>query len=152
MSARIDPFECRWRPSRWLPAFILLFQLLTLLVVLTSALSPTLQLALLLALGLHLLTTLPALLRPGAGGALRCEAKGWFMADADGQWQSIQLLPGSLALPGLILLHWRYPGQLRWHALCLLADSLPADAHRRLRLHLRWARCPGSVHAPRKRR
>ncbi|TDR73013.1 protein YgfX [Paludibacterium purpuratum] len=58
-----------------------------------------------------------------------------------GEWTDVELCDSSVALPGLIVLHYRQAGRRR-HCV-LLADSASSDALRRLRMFIRWR-----VHAP----
>ncbi|MBV8048295.1 MAG: hypothetical protein JO171_14145 [Paludibacterium sp.] len=54
----------------------------------------------------------------------------------DGVREEVALDDGSVALPGLIVLHYRRAGR---RAFCvLLADAAPRDALRRLRVFVRW--------------
>jgi toxin CptA len=143
VSNRSDAFECRWRPSGQLLAAYLAALILAVAALCLAAIEALWQgLGLLLCLG-HGLWVLPRhiLLRsPHAYGALRHNAGGWQLWSAAHGWQAVQLRPDSLALPALIVLRFRLPGS-RWsRGLCLPADSLTAEAHRRLRLRLRFSR------------
>ncbi|WP_160286106.1 protein YgfX [Pseudomonas knackmussii] len=143
MSSRIDPFECRWRPSTWLLAAYLACLALAIAALLLAAIPPLWQiLGLLLCLS-HALWALPRqiLLRsPQSFGALRHDNEGWQLWCPRQGWSPVQLCADSLALPSLIVLRFRLPGSLITRGLCLPADSLAPDEHRRLRLRLRFSR------------
>lgn len=71
-------------------------------------------------------------LRIGVDGELQCQ-------DAAGEWQAMAVLGDSFVSPALIVLRYREKdGAVR--SCILLPDSAPADALRRLRVSLRWAR------------
>lgn len=143
MSNRIEAFECRWRPSRRLLAAYLASLALAVAALSLAALSTFWQaLGLLLCLG-HALWVLPrqVLLRSRhAYRALRHDADGWQLWSPAGGWQAVQLRADSLALPALIVLRFHLPGSRLGRGLCLPPDSLAAEAHRRLRVRLRFSR------------
>lgn len=87
----------------------------------------------------HLPRTL-LLSHPHAWCALRRDASGWALWNRAKGWQAVQLLPDSMALPGLVLLRFRLPGQWWARSLCLPGDTLGADEHRRLRVRLKFSR------------
>nr|WP_221433842.1 protein YgfX [Pseudomonas sp. PLB05] len=70
---------------------------------------------------------------------LRHGAEGWQLWSPASGWQAVQLRPDSLALPLLVVLRYRLPGERLTRSLCIARDSLTADAHRRLRVRLRFA-------------
>lgn len=78
--------------------------------------------------------------RPSAYRGLRRGALGWEIWSPAAGWQPIQLRPDSLALPALVVLRFRLAGQWRVRGLCIAADALPAQTHRRLRLRLKFSR------------
>lgn len=67
---------------------------------------------------------------------LRLDPDGRLQVWRDATWRPAQVLAGSVAWPWLIVLRWRENG--RYHSLPLPPDALSADAHRRLRVWLRW--------------
>lgn len=143
MSGRSDPFECHWRPSRRLLALYLLCLGLAVLALLCAAIAGGVQAAGLLLCLLHAVWTLPRaiLLRhPHAFTGLRHDAQGWRLYSVAEGWVAVQLRPGSLALPQMVVLQFRRPGQWFDRALCIPADSLERDWHRRLRVRLKFAR------------
>lgn len=77
---------------------------------------------------------------PRAFTGLRHDAQGWQLRNAAEGWVAVQLRPSSLALPQAVILHFRRPGQWFDRALCIAADSLERDWHRRLRVRLKFSR------------
>nr|WP_254797678.1 protein YgfX [Pseudomonas aromaticivorans] len=91
----------------------------------------------------HAAWTLPRavlLTHPAAFTGLRHDRQGWQLRNAAGGWVAVQLLPGSLALPQAVILQFRRPGQWFARGLCIPADSLERDWHRRLRVRLKFSR------------
>ncbi len=74
--------------------------------------------------------------RPTPQRVLRAHRNGRLEIRRDFTWKPLVLQADSVALPGLILLHW-LEGR-RHYRLTLPADALPRDEHRRLRVWLRW--------------
>lgn len=143
MSVPIEPFECHWRPSRRLLALCLSVQGLALPLLLSSSLPGWLQLAALSLVALQMAWQLPRrilLVHPRSFTALRHDADGWQLYSAAEGWVPVQLRPGCLALPLAVVLRYRRAGQRLEHGLCIAADALPADQHRRLRVRLKHAR------------
>jgi len=78
--------------------------------------------------------------RPALAVRLRCHADGRLecaAANDTAAWEALHLLPSSRVGIWLSVLHYR-TGDGRRHALAIAADSLPADAFRRLRVWLGW--------------
>ena len=143
MSSPSEPFECHWRPSRRLLALYLFCSGLALLALTLAALPLWARIAGLLACLLHAAWHLPRaiLLRhPASFTALRHDERGWQLRNAAEGWVAVQLRPGTLALPQAVILHFRRPGQRFDRGLCVAADSLARDQHRRLRVRLKFAR------------
>lgn len=143
MSSPSSPFECHWRPSRRLLA-IYLFLLVLCLVALATAECPAWVrlLGVLLCAG-HAAWVLPRrilLTAPSAILGLRLSADGLALLRRDGDWLPVQLSPDSLALPLAVLLVYRQPGRPWAQGLCVPADAMDADWHRRLRVQLRFSR------------
>lgn len=138
-----QPFECRWRPSGLLLALYLAVQALALAAILLSAAPPWLQFSCVL-LGLaHAWYVLPRgilLSSPQAWCGLRHEESGWYLWNEQQGWQSVQLLPDSLALPLVVILRFRLSGQRFASSVCVPRDSLPHEQHRRLRVRLKFSR------------
>ncbi len=76
--------------------------------------------------------------RPGTPVTLRGKSDGSLEIQREGDWEQIELLPDSLVLPALTVLRYRVAGQ-RWvRTLLVLADSLPWEDFRRLRVWVCW--------------
>ncbi len=147
MSARIDRFECRWQPSRLLPALHLLACALALAAILLAGIALLWQCAAILLLTLHLLHLWPQLAMGGRFAGLRCDAAGWHLLTEEGAWLAVTPQPGTLVLPQLVVLQLR-GSDGRNYRQCVAADSLTAAQHRRLRLYLRWAHGPAPAQLP----
>ena len=143
MSNPSESFECSWRGSRALLLIYLALQMLALGSALMLEL-PWWGVASAIAVcTAHALWVLPRqilLTHPSACCALRRDASGWALWSAAHGWRSIQLQPDSLALPALVVLRWRFAGERRVRGLCIAQGAMSADAHRRLRLRLKFSR------------
>jgi toxin CptA len=64
----------------------------------------------------------------------------WLWHREDGTVVPVRLLPDTLLLPRLVLLHMREEGSGRRHVLPVLEDSLPPERFRVLRVALRLER------------
>ena len=143
MSSPSKAFECQWQASRLLLAGYLLLFGLALLAVLLAALPWWQQLV---AGGLafcHAAWCLPRhilLSAPQAFNGLRHDDHGWQLFSRLNGWQSVQLLPSSVALPLVVVVHFRLAGQRRVRGLCIPCDALSHTLHRRLRLQLKFSR------------
>ncbi|TBU95606.1 protein YgfX [Phytopseudomonas dryadis] len=143
MSNPSKQFECRWQPSRRLLEVYLCVQALALLTLFLVDLPAWLLLLALSACAAHAGWVLPRhiLLRsPRAWRGLRCDAEGWQILRDDAGWQSVSLQPDSMALPWLVVLRFRLPGRRWTHSVCVPADAMPRDLHRRLRVRLKFSR------------
>lgn len=143
MSNPSDRFECRWQPSRTLLRLYLPILALALLAPWLSALSLWWKLLLCALCLVHAAWVMPRhilLSTMHACRGLRRDALGWHLWSEAGGWQPVQLRPDCLALPQLVVLRYRHAGERRVRSLCILRDSLPPDAHRRLRLRLKFSR------------
>lgn len=141
MSSPSNRFECRWQASRLLLATYLLAQLLALGALLVLDL-PFAFLGALLCLAhaawvvpRHILLTHRSSIR-----GLRRDEEGWQLFSAKRGWHGVQLRPDSLALPLIVVLRYRLPGQWRVRSICVPKDSQAADVHRRLRVRLKFSR------------
>ncbi|MDF3933568.1 protein YgfX [Pseudomonas citronellolis] len=149
MSNRSEPFECRWRPSIRLLAAYLASLTLAVAALCLAAIPALWQATGLLLCLIHALWVLPRhvlLYSRHAYAALRHDGDGWQLWSPARGWERVQLRADSLALPALVLLRFRPSGSRLSRGLCLPADSLGADDHRRLRLRLRFS--PGRWSAP----
>ncbi|MDE1167991.1 MAG: hypothetical protein PW845_22065 [Pseudomonas sp.] len=143
MSSPSDRFECRWRASGRLLAAYLASQGLALIALLLLDIPFLLTFTgvlLCLAHGAWVLPRQILLSHPHAYTRLRRNADGWALWCARGGWQPVQLLPDSVALPALVVLRFRRKGQWWGRGLCIPADALAPDQHRRLRLRLKFSR------------
>lgn len=77
---------------------------------------------------------------PAAFTGLRRDERGWQLFSARDGWQAVQLRADSLALPFVVVLRFRLAGQRRVQGLCIMRDALSREAHRRLRVRLKFSR------------
>jgi len=136
-------FECRWRASRHLLAAYLQAQAFALGALFLLDIPSFAKLAGGVLCLLHAGWVLPRqilLSHPRAFTGLRHSPAGWQLWSRDKGWQAVQLRPDSLALPLIVLLRFRLPGE-RWvRSVCVPRDAQAADEHRRLRLRLKFSR------------
>lgn len=143
MSSPSESFECRWQASRRLLAFYAATQLMAVLAIGVSAAPISLKALALLGCVLHGVWVLPRqllLTHPKAWRGLRRDEQGWALWSEVSGWQPVQLRPDSMALPWLVILRYRLPGQWLARGLCVPSDALSADEHRRLRVRLKFSR------------
>ncbi|PRA28405.1 hypothetical protein [Pseudomonas poae] len=142
MSSPSNPvFECRWQASRLLLAVYLFAQLFALGALLFIDL-PYSSLVVLLCLA-HAAWVLPRhilLTHRSSIRGLRRDADGWQLLSTEQGWHRVQLRPDSLALPLIVVLRYRVPGQWWVCSICVPMDSQAADVHRRLRVRLKFSR------------
>ncbi|OLF55618.1 protein YgfX [Pseudomonas chlororaphis] len=138
-----NAFECRWQPSRQLLAAYLLAQLFALGALLMLDIPLWARLPGTAACLIHGAWALPRQILLNHGAAftgLRRNADGWQLWSAGQGWQAVQLRPDSLALPLLVVLRFRLPGE-RWvRSVCVPRDAQAAEVHRRLRVRLKFSR------------
>ena len=142
MSNPSNRFECRWQASRLLLAAYLFAQLLALGACLILDL-PYSSLGMLMCLA-HAGWVLPRhilLTHRSSVCGLRRDEDGWQLFSNERGWHSVQLRPDSLALPLIVVLRYRVPGQWSVRSICVPMDSQVADVHRRLRVRLKFSRC-----------
>ncbi|TBV08112.1 protein YgfX [Stutzerimonas kirkiae] len=143
MSSPASSFECTWQPSRGLLALYLLGWMVALAAVLCCGAPLVLAAVLLLCCLLHAGWCLPGaiLLRgPRAWRGLRHDGQGWRLWNAHGGWQGVTLCADTLVSPALVVLRFQRPGRPFAESLCLPADAMSADDHRRLRVLLKFSR------------
>lgn len=143
MFSRNDWFECRWRPSRRLFQVYCAVASLALCSAMVLQVPASLRFLLLIGVIAHAAWALPRhvlLSSPAAVIAIRRTPEGWAMLSRRAGWHPVQLLRDSLALPAMVLVRYRRPGQWFARAACIPADALDAETHRRLRLRLRLSR------------
>lgn len=143
MSNPSERFECRWHASRRLLAVAAAAHGLALIACLMLALPGALKLAALAGCLLHGVLVFPrqvTLNHRTAVSGLRRDRSGWQLLTAAGGWESVQLRPDSVALPGLVILRFRRRGHWISRSACIPSDAMPADEHRRLRVCLKFSR------------
>ena len=143
MSSPSNSFECRWHASGQLLAAYLAAQLLALISICLLSIPVWVRvLGILLCLG-HGFWVLPRhvlLTHPSAVTRLRCDADGWQLWSRGRGWQAVQLRRDSLALPRAVIVRFRVRDEWRVRAVCIPADALSPDQHRRLRVRLKFSR------------
>ena len=161
MSSRSNHFECRWQPSRGLLAAYLSAQVLALTSITLLSIPLWAKAIGVLLSALHASRCLRPLILLNQGTSftgLRRDSGGWSLWSEGGGWEPVQLRPDSLALAHIVLLRFRrvtspWPSRLWTRSLCIPADAMTAQAHRRLRLRLKFSRrrwaAPEQCPAPR---
>ncbi|WP_019342231.1 protein YgfX [Stutzerimonas stutzeri] len=136
-------FECRWRASGLLLA---LYLLTLLLAVITLFFLPVPLWLLMFGLSLcllHAAWTIPSrvlLCRGRSWRGLRHDQQGWSLWSQAGGWQPVQLLPDSIALPLVVVLRFKRPGDWFAQGVCIPHGAMAPEQHRRLRLRLKFSR------------
>ena len=143
MSSPSNYFECRWHACGQLLAAYLAAQSLALIsICLLSIPAWACVLGALLCLA-HGAWVLPRHIRLTHGSAitgLHHNDDGWQLWSRDKGWQAVQLCRDSLALPLVVIVRFRLPGEWRVRAVCIPAAALAPDQHRRLRVRLKFSR------------
>lgn len=140
MSSRNDRFECRWRPSRRLFQLYSALWLLAVCSAIVLQLPVALRSGLLLSIVAHAAWVIPRHVlhsSPSAVTGLRRTPQGWAMFSRRAGWHAVRVLGDSMALPAIVIVRYRRPGQWFPRAACIAADALDRETHRRLRLRLR---------------
>lgn len=148
MSSRSDRFECRWQPSRALLTAYLVTQILALASTVFLSIPLWAKAIGVLLCALHAARSLQTFIlldRPQSSTGLRRDGSGWALWSEEGGWQPVQLRPDSLALPHLVVLRFRrmtghWLSRMWVRSLCIPADAMAPDSHRRLRLRLKFSR------------
>ncbi|QKE63956.1 hypothetical protein HNE05_11535 [Aquipseudomonas campi] len=143
MSSPSNGFECHWQASRLLLAAYVLAQCLAWVTLLLLDVPFWLLCLGVLVCLAHAAWVLPrqVLLRhPQAFTGLRRDEDGWQLWSKAQGWQAVQLRPDSLALPLMVVLRFRLAGEWRVRGLCIPRDGLAREAHRRLRVRLKFSR------------
>ncbi len=141
MSSPSNTFQCRWQASRLLLVAYLLAQLFALGALLVLEF-PFAFLGSVVCLA-HAAWVLPRhilLTHRSSVRGLRRDEDGWQLFSAARGWHSVQLRPDSLALPLIVVLRYRLPGDALVRSICVPKDSQAADVHRRLRVRLKFSR------------
>lgn len=118
----------RLRHARWA------MHLLAMPAVLLADLPTWAQAGLLASIAASLLATVRQRMTPLT---MRLETEGTLRIRVGEHWEAVAVLPDSVVLPWLTVLRYRH-GQGPVKSWVILADALPADAFRRLRIWLRW--------------
>jgi toxin CptA len=143
VSSPSNAFECRWRPSAILLALYLAVLGLALLSVAWLDVPEVWRGLAWLACLAHAVWVLPRhvlLSHRQAFRGLRRSDAGWSLWRQVDGWQAVQLRPDSLALPWVVVLRFRIPGERFSRGVCIARDALPAEQHRRLRVQLKFSR------------
>lgn len=141
MSSPSNTFECRWQASRLLLAAYLLAQLFALGALLVVDLSfASLGILLCVAHAAWVLPRFILLTHRSSVRGLRRDEDGWQLFSDERGWHSVQMRPDSLALPLVVVLRYRLPGQWWVRSVCVPKDAQAADTHRRLRTRLKFSR------------
>lgn len=148
MSSRSDRFECRWQPSRALLTAYLVTQILALASTVLLSIPLWAKAIGILLCALHASRSLRPLIlldQPRSFTELRRDGSGWALWSEEGGWQPVQLRPDSLALPHMVVLRFRvmtghWLSRFRVRSLCIPADAMAPESHRRLRLRLKFSR------------
>lgn len=143
MSSPSNSYECRWQACGRLLAAYLLAQVLALGALYLLAVPLWITVLGVLACLAHALWTLPRHIRlthRSSVRGLRRNADGWQLWSAVRGWHAVQLCPDSLALPLIVVLRYRLPGEWRVRSVCVPHASQAADVHRRLRVRLKFSR------------
>lgn len=143
VSSPSDCFECRWHGSRRLLTAYLASLLLAFICLACIALPGWLRASLAIACLAHAGWVIPRrilLTHPCAITGLRRDPRGWQLFSRAQGWQPVRLCRDSVALPAVVVL--RFVPQGRWcrRSVCVLADALEHEQHRRLRLRLKFSR------------
>ncbi|MFH6566254.1 MULTISPECIES: protein YgfX [Pseudomonas] len=143
MSSPSNYFECRWHASGQLLAACLAAQALALISICLLSIpvmARVLGVLLCLAYGVWVLPRHVRLTHAKAFSRLRRDADGWQLWSRARGWQAVQLRRDSLALPWVVIVRFKLPGEWRVRAVCIPADALAPDQHRRLRVRLKFSR------------
>jgi toxin CptA len=142
-SQNSQAFECRWRASGPLLALYVLILLLALITLLILPVPFWLCVFGLLLCVLHAAWAIPShvlLFRGSSWLGLRHDQQGWSLWCRESGWQPVQLLPDSIALPLVVVLRFRLPGDWFARGLCIPQGAMAPEQHRRLRLRLKFSR------------
>ncbi|WP_312270104.1 protein YgfX [Pseudomonas sp.] len=142
MSNRIEPFECHWQHSRQLFC-VYCATLLLAFVSLFMANIPTWAaiMGALMCIA-HAAWVIPGAIllhRPNEPRRLKHDESGWQLWSPGQGWHPVQLCRDSMALPLIIVLRYRRVDEKWTRAVCIPSDAMTPDAHRRLRVRLRFA-------------
>ncbi|MEN8639936.1 protein YgfX [Pseudomonas sichuanensis] len=143
MSSPSDRFECRWQGSRLLLTAYLASQALAIITLAVIALPFWLRGLVFLACLAHACWAIPRrilLTHPDAITGLRRDPRGWRLYSRARGWQAVRLCRDSIAQPGLVVLRFVRKGRWLSESQCVVSDALASEAHRRLRVRLKFSR------------
>lgn len=143
MSSPSDRFECRWQGSRLLLTAYLASQALAITTLAITTLPFWLRGLLLIVCLLHACWAIPRrilLTHPDAITGLRRDPRGWRLYSRARGWQPVRLCRDSIAQPGFVVLRFVRKGRWFSESQCIVKDALAPEAHRRLRVRLKFSR------------
>ncbi|MCQ4315201.1 hypothetical protein EA797_12025 [Stutzerimonas zhaodongensis] len=144
MSSPSNPsFECSWQASGLLLSLYLAALVLACFTLVVLPIPTWAQVIVLIMCLLHAIWVIPGsilLSRRSSWRALRHAEQGWSLWSRRTGWQPVQLRPDSLALPMVVILRYRMPGDRFSRGICIPRGAMPAEQHRRLRLRLKFSR------------
>lgn len=143
MSSPSEVFECRWQGSRLLLAAYLASLALALLTLALMALPGWLRGLLAVVCLAHACWAIPRrvlLTHPEAITGLRRDLRGWHLYSRAQGWQPARLCRDSVALPAMVVLRFVRKGRMFSQSQCIPRDALDREAHRRLRVRLKFSR------------
>nr|WP_232108697.1 protein YgfX [Pseudomonas mosselii] len=80
------------------------------------------------------------LTHPEAITGLRRDLRGWHLYSRAQGWQPARLCRDSVALPAMVVLRFVRKGRMFSQSQCIPRDALDREAHRRLRVRLKFSR------------
>ncbi|MBC7209241.1 MAG: hypothetical protein H5U33_01780, partial [Pseudomonas sp.] len=80
------------------------------------------------------------LTHPEAITGLRRDLRGWQLYSRAQGWQPARLCRDSVALPAMVVLRFVRKGRMFSQSQCIPRDALDREAHRRLRVRLKFSR------------
>jgi len=138
-----EVFECRWQGSRLLLTAYLASLALALLTLALMALPGWLRGLLAVVCLAHACWAIPRrvlLTHPEAITGLRRDLRGWHLYSRAQGWQPARLCRDSVALPAMVVLRFVRKGRMFSQSQCIPRDALDCEAHRRLRVRLKFSR------------
>jgi len=143
VSSPSEVFECRWQGSRLLLTAYLASLALALLTLALMALPGWLRGLLAVVCLAHACWAIPRrvlLTHPEAITGLRRDLRGWHLYSRAQGWQPARLCRDSVALPAMVVLRFVRKGRMFSQSQCIPRDALDREAHRRLRVRLKFSR------------
>ncbi|AZS50873.1 hypothetical protein DM558_08795 [Entomomonas moraniae] len=135
-------FECRWSFSTYLLIIFLMLYSISLLVVMHLSWNIGWKVLFIILFTCHSMTvSVKSVLFKMSSSftALRSISNNWFIYSSTKQWQPIKLLTSHcVVLSWVVILQFRVEESKRIKTLCLLADNMPMNDFRRLKVYLRY--------------